>query len=136
MSDDTTRGGGGPWPSFDDDPRPWEIVSSSYVTRREWFTVRRERVRLPTGAEIPEYWVSEYRPWINAVAVTANDEVVLLRQYRHGLGAVHFEIPGGTTDEGEQDLEAAARRECPRCPRTTCTDNRSSNRGRHRPTRR
>lgn len=96
---------------YQDDPGPWEVVSRTYVARKDWFTVRLDHVRLPTGAEIPEYWVSEYRPWVNVVAVTAADEVVLLRQYRHGLGAVHFEIPAGTTDAGETDLEAAARRE-------------------------
>jgi len=96
---------------FADDPRLWEVVSSTYIARKDWFTVRLDHVRLPTGAEIPEYWVSEYRPWVNVVAVTEQDEVVLIRQYRHGLGAVHFEIPAGTTDRGEHDLEAAARRE-------------------------
>lgn len=94
-----------------DDPAPWQVLSSEYVARKEWFTVRLDHVRLPTGAEIREYWVSEYRPWVNVVAVTDADQVVLLRQYRHGLGAVHFEIPAGTTDAGETDLEAAARRE-------------------------
>lgn len=98
-------------PPFLDDPRPWEVVSSSYVARKDWFTVRLDHVRLPTGAEIPEYWVSEYRPWVNVVAVTATDELVLIRQYRHGLGAVHFELPAGTTDAGEDNLEGAARRE-------------------------
>lgn len=98
-------------PAFPDDPHNWEVVSSTYLARKDWFTVRLEHVRLPTGAEIPEYWVSEYRPWVNVVAVTSADEVVLIRQYRHGLGAVHFEIPAGTTDAGEHDLEAAARRE-------------------------
>ena len=97
--------------SWTDDPQPWKVVSRSYVSRKEWFTVRLDHVRLPTGAEIPEYWVTEYRPWVNVVAVTTTDEVVLLRQYRHGLGAVHFEIPAGTTDPGEHDLEAAGRRE-------------------------
>lgn len=96
------------WPG---DPQPWQVVDSTYISKRNWFTVRRERVRLPNGAEIAEYWVTEYRPWVNVVAVTAADELVLLRQYRHGLGAVHFEIPAGTTDPGETDLEAAARRE-------------------------
>ncbi|MEP6653932.1 MAG: NUDIX hydrolase [Myxococcales bacterium] len=100
-----------PAPAFPDDPQHWEVVSSTYVARKDWFTVRLDHVRLPTGAEIPEYWVSEYRPWVNVVAVTTADEVVLIRQYRHGLGAVHFEIPAGTTDAGEHDLEAAARRE-------------------------
>lgn len=100
----------GPAP-FSNDPRPWEIVRSSYVSRKDWFTVRLDHVRLPTGAEIPEYWVSEFRPWVNVVAVTVADELVLIRQYRHGLRAVHFELPAGTTDAGEDDLEAAARRE-------------------------
>ena len=93
------------------DPARWEVLKSDYLFRKEWFTVRLERVRLPNGSEIAEYWVSEYRPWVNVVAVTRTEEVVLIRQYRHGLGAVHFELPAGTTDEGEVDLEAAARRE-------------------------
>jgi 8-oxo-dGTP pyrophosphatase MutT (NUDIX family) len=93
------------------DPRPWQVLRSEYLSRKEWFTVRVEHVRLPTGAEIPEYWVTEFRPWINVVAVTPADELVLVRQYRHGLKAVHYEIPAGTTDPGEHDLEAAARRE-------------------------
>lgn len=97
--------------SFPDDPRPWDVVHSSYVSRKDWFTVRLDHVRLPSGVEIPEYWVSEYRPWVNVVAVTEADQLVLIRQYRHGLGAVHFELPAGTTDAGEDDLEAAARRE-------------------------
>lgn len=99
------------FPTLKDDPGAWDVVSTSYLARKEWFTVRQEHVRLPNGAEIAEYWVSEYRPWVNVVAITTKAEVVLLRQYRHGLGAVHFEIPAGTTDAGEHDLEAAARRE-------------------------
>jgi len=100
-----------PPPPFADDPLPWQVVSSEYVAKSEWFTVRKEHLRLPTGAEIREYWVSEYRPWVSTVAVTDAGEMVLLRQYRHGLGAAHYEIPAGTTDAGETDLEAAARRE-------------------------
>jgi len=96
------------WPG---DPQPWTVLESTYVSQKTWFTVRKERMRLPSGAEIAEYWINEYRPWVNVVAVTTTDQVVLLRQYRPGLGAVHFEIPAGTTDPGETDLEAAARRE-------------------------
>jgi 8-oxo-dGTP pyrophosphatase MutT (NUDIX family) len=98
-------------PPYFDDPQPWHVISSRYVSRKEWFTVRVEHVRVPTGAEIAEYWVSEFRPWVNVVAVTAADEVVLVRQYRHGLGAIHFELPAGTTDPAELDTESAARRE-------------------------
>jgi 8-oxo-dGTP pyrophosphatase MutT (NUDIX family) len=98
-------------PDLPDDPAPWKVLTSEYLARKPWFTVRVDRVELPTGAVIAEYWVSEYRPWVNVVAVTADDQVLLIRQYRHGLGQVHYELPAGTTDPGETSLEDAARRE-------------------------
>lgn len=94
-----------------DDPKPWKVLSSEYLSRKFWYTVRVERVELPNGTVIPEYWVQEYVPWVNVVAVTTDGKVLLLRQYRHGVGQVHYEIPAGTTDPGETSLEAAARRE-------------------------
>ncbi len=96
---------------FTDDPKPWKVLSSEYLSRKFWYTVRVEKVELPTGAVIPEYWVNEYLPWVNVVAVTTDDQILLIRQYRHGIGRVHFEIPAGTTDPGESSLEDAARRE-------------------------
>jgi 8-oxo-dGTP pyrophosphatase MutT (NUDIX family) len=97
--------------SFPDDPKPWKVRTREYVSREFWYTVRVDEVELPTGSVIPKYWVSEYRPWVNVVALTKDEQVVLIRQYRHGLAQVHFEIPAGTTDPGETDLEAATRRE-------------------------
>ena len=72
--------------------------------------LRQQRFRLPTGGEIPEYWIWEYPPWINVVAVTPDDRLVMLRQYRPGIKDVHYEIPAGVVEPGE-GLEAAARRE-------------------------
>jgi 8-oxo-dGTP pyrophosphatase MutT (NUDIX family) len=74
-------------------------------------TLRQERLRLPTGREIAEYWISEYPHWVNVVAVTPDDKVVLVRQYRPGIGGVHYEVPAGVVDGADPDLEAAARRE-------------------------
>jgi len=97
--------------SFDDDPGAWRVLNREYVAREPWYTVRVDRVQLPSGTIIPKYWINEYPPWVNVVAVTGDDRVVLIRQYRHGIGAVHFEIPAGTTDPGDSSLESAARRE-------------------------
>jgi 8-oxo-dGTP pyrophosphatase MutT (NUDIX family) len=97
--------------SFDDDPGAWRVLTSEYLSREPWYTVRVDRVQLPNGTIIPKYWISEYPPWVNVVAVTADDRVVLIRQYRHGSAAVHFEIPAGTTDPADTALESAARRE-------------------------
>src|SRR6266478_5675600 len=94
-----------------DDPKPWKVLSSEYISRKFWYTVRVERIEVPNGTVIPEYWVQEYVPWVNVVAVTTDQKVLLLRQYRHGIGQINYEIPAGTTDPGETSMEAAARRE-------------------------
>jgi 8-oxo-dGTP pyrophosphatase MutT (NUDIX family) len=96
---------------FSDDPKPWTVLESKYLHQKPWLTVRQERLQLPSGAIIEEYFINEYSAWINIVAVTPQNEVVLIRQYRPGLGEVHFELPAGTTDPADTSIEAAARRE-------------------------
>jgi 8-oxo-dGTP pyrophosphatase MutT (NUDIX family) len=97
---------------FDDDPGPWSLVSRQYLFEKPpWLVMRQDHVRLPTGREIREYWITEYPPWTNVVAITPNDEAVLIRQFRPGLAEVHFELPAGVIDPGDPSYEAAARRE-------------------------
>jgi len=96
---------------FPDDPAAWQALATTYLFRKPpWLVLRHQHFRLPTGREIADYWISEYPPWVNVVAVTTDDQVVLIRQYRPGLGDVHYEIPAGVVNEGE-DIETAARRE-------------------------
>ena len=52
------------------DDRKWEIIESEYLIRRPWLTARRDRVKLPTGVEIPEYYILEYPDWVNVIAIT------------------------------------------------------------------
>lgn len=47
--------------------------------------------------------------WVNVIALTPDDEVVLIRQYRIGIAKVCLEIPGGMVDPGEDARTAAAR---------------------------
>jgi 8-oxo-dGDP phosphatase len=94
-----------------DDPLPWQALDVTYPFRRPpWLVLRHQRFRLPTGREIADYWISEYPPWVNVVAVTPDDRLVLVRQYRPGIQAVHFELPAGVA-EANENVEAAARRE-------------------------
>ena len=97
---------------FPDDPPPWKVLARAYLHRQPpWLVLRRDHLQLPGGREIRDYFVSEFPPWANVVAVTEADEVVLVRQYRPGIGEVHFEIPAGVIDPKDADPEAAARRE-------------------------
>ncbi len=88
----------------------WETLGSEYIFRRPWLTARRDRVRLPTGAVNDEFYVLEYPDWVNVIAITADGEYLMVRQYRHGLGETNFELVAGVVEEGE-DPETAARRE-------------------------
>ncbi|HEU0035333.1 MAG TPA: NUDIX hydrolase [Kofleriaceae bacterium] len=47
--------------------------------------------------------------WVNIIALTPDDRVVLIRQFRPGTNTVCVEIPGGMVDDGEDPLTAAAR---------------------------
>jgi 8-oxo-dGTP pyrophosphatase MutT (NUDIX family) len=91
------------------DPAPWSVERREYIYRSPWLTVRKERVRLSNDAVMDDYYVLEYTDWVNAVLVTTKRELVLIRIYRHGLGEVHYELPGGCVDAGESPLHAARR---------------------------
>lgn len=91
-----------------DDGR-WETISSEYLFRRPWLTVRHDQVRLPDGRINPEFYVLEYPDWVNVIAITEDGRFVMERQFRQGLGKTCFEIPAGVMEKGETALEAARR---------------------------
>lgn len=91
--------------------RPWQVLDSEYLAREPWFTVRRERCRLPGGQIVPRYFVFEYPEWVNVIARTKDGRFVMIDQYRHGLGRTSYEIVAGVADPSDGSMEAAARRE-------------------------
>jgi ADP-ribose pyrophosphatase len=66
---------------------------------------------MPDGQIVDPFYVLEYPDWLNAVALTAEGEVILTRQYRHGVGSVILELPSGTVEDEDASPEAAMRRE-------------------------
>ena len=89
--------------------RKWEILSSEYLIKRPWLTARRDVAKLPDGRINNEYYVLEYPDWVNIIAITNDGQMVMERQYRHGLGNTCYELPCGVIEEGETPLEAAKR---------------------------
>jgi ADP-ribose pyrophosphatase len=74
-----------------------------------WYRLRRDTVRLPNGKVVDDYFIS-LRPHVAiSVATTSDREVILVRQYKHGVSTVTLEFPaGGFHSEAP---EAAALRE-------------------------
>ena len=87
----------------------WTVLSTEYLVRRPWLTARRDVVQLPDGRVNPEYYILEYPDWVNVIAITTDGQMVLERQFRHGLGKTCYELPCGVIEEGETPLEAAKR---------------------------
>jgi len=89
----------------------WKILSSEYLFNDLWFKVRKDRCITPGGKMVDPYYVYEFPSWVNAVAVTEDNKVVMVRQYRHAAGEVCLELPGGCVDDTDKDFEAAVARE-------------------------
>ncbi|MGE3173392.1 MAG: NUDIX hydrolase [Planctomycetota bacterium] len=89
----------------------WDELGEETLLRYKVFDVVKARRRSPrTGADIG-FFLVRTPDWVNVVALTDRDELVLVRQYRHGTRAMSLEIPGGLIDSHETDPAAAARRE-------------------------
>lgn len=91
--------------------RKWRIVSSKTLLKDRWINLRADRCVTPGGKEISPYYVLAYSDWAHIVALTPDDEIVLIRQYRHGAGEFLYELPSGAVDASDADPEVAARRE-------------------------
>ena len=91
--------------------KPWKVMSSRYLAEKPWFTVREERVQLPNGNEIPNYYVFEYPDWVNVIAVTRDGKFVFERQYRHAVGLVSYELCAGVCEPDDASPLESARRE-------------------------
>jgi ADP-ribose pyrophosphatase len=89
----------------------WEILRSKYVVKDHWLTLRADDCRNADGQLIAPYYVLEYPPWVNVLALTPEKKVVLITQYRHGVRQVILELPGGAVDEQDASIVHAARRE-------------------------
>jgi ADP-ribose pyrophosphatase len=90
-------------------PRPWRPVADEHLQDCKIFDVHRVTMASPiTGDSHPFYRIAS-PAWVNVVALTTSDELVMVRQFRHGARAVTLEIPGGLVDPGETPEAAAAR---------------------------
>ena len=87
----------------------WEKLSSKYLINENWATLRVDACRMPDGTLIPDYYVLEYPDWVNAIALTEENKIILIRQYRHAAGEVILELPGGCIEQGESPEDAIRR---------------------------
>jgi 8-oxo-dGTP pyrophosphatase MutT (NUDIX family) len=90
---------------------PWKTLKSELVFDHPWYQLRRDHVELPSGQVLDDYFVSVRPHVVLTFPLTADDQVVFVRQYKHAAGQILLELPGGVVDEGETSTLGAAQRE-------------------------
>jgi 8-oxo-dGTP pyrophosphatase MutT (NUDIX family) len=89
----------------------WRVTASRHIHQDRWISVRADDCVTDEGAVVAPYYVLEYPDWVEVVALDSGNNVLLIRQYRHGLGGIATEIPAGGVDPGETDPLVTAARE-------------------------
>jgi 8-oxo-dGTP pyrophosphatase MutT (NUDIX family) len=88
----------------------WRVLESEIVIETPHLRLRRDDIVLPGGQRIANYYIRESRGFCVIFALTPDERVVLVRQYKHGIGRSILELPAGAIDEGEPP-EVCAQRE-------------------------
>lgn len=89
-------------------PARWKTIATTYLCKHPYLSVRKD-TRTAPGFENHDIFILEFPDWVNIVAITEDNQVVLVRQFRHGLEEINLEIPGGVVDPGEEPRLTAAR---------------------------
>jgi 8-oxo-dGTP pyrophosphatase MutT (NUDIX family) len=87
----------------------WKIIESIIVFKAKVFRYVKIKSQSPTSGETGDFDLVQCMNWVNIVAFTNDQKIILVKQYRHGIDDITIEIPGGAIDLGEDSLVAAKR---------------------------
>ncbi|MGQ9645541.1 MAG: NUDIX hydrolase [Thermodesulfobacteriota bacterium] len=89
--------------------KPWPCIRSRPRDFFRVFSIRTDTAASPRTGTEHDFHIIESEDWINVIPLTSGDQVIMIRQYRHGARKVTLEIPGGLVDPGDTPEKAAAR---------------------------
>jgi ADP-ribose pyrophosphatase len=90
-------------------PEHWPIIDSQPGPSYRIFSLRVDTARAPHTGKEHEFCVVESPDWVNIIPLTSDNQVVMIKQFRHGIKEVTLEIPGGMIEYGDSPEEAARR---------------------------
>ena len=86
-----------------------KTLSTEYISRHQYFTARKDSYQTADGKIVDPYFVVELPTSVAAMAITEDNNVILVKQYRHPVNEFLVELPGGFIDAGEEPQQAIAR---------------------------
>lgn len=94
---------------MNNDPAPWQTLESKALYRSRWAGITVDTVQLPTGAVYEYTRIERAGVGVGVIGMNAAGELLLEREYRHGVGEVVWQVPGGLVNDGEALQEAGLR---------------------------
>jgi 8-oxo-dGTP pyrophosphatase MutT (NUDIX family) len=92
-----------------DEPARWEKLGRETRLKTRVFDVLGARYRHPVRGTERDFVVVQAPDWVNIVALTPDDRIVLVKQFRYGIDDFSLEIPGGVMEPGEDPVTAGLR---------------------------
>lgn len=92
-------------------PQKWQILNSHWALDHPWCRVRQDTVALPNGTVVDDYFVHIRKDVALVLPITPQQDIVMVRQYRHGIQDILLELPAGTFDPAHEQPDIAAQRE-------------------------
>ncbi len=86
----------------------WELLNSREDRQYHLFSVKIDTCKSPRTGNSHEFQVLKSPDWVAVVAITNDQEVVLVNQFRHGIRELSLELPGGLVKDGQTPLKSAA----------------------------
>ena len=87
---------------FMNDPQPWRTLATRTAFKNRWLTVETDDVQLPSGQQYEYTRLVGPGIGVAVIGFNAAGEILLEREYRHGVGEVIWQLPGGLIHEGEE----------------------------------
>lgn len=96
---------------FTDKHTYWKVLESKdvFIAKQDRFRVSVQRIKLPGGKIIDDYYRIQMPESAIVVARTDKNKIVMCRQYRHGFSRVSTVLPAGMCDPGEKPIQTAKR---------------------------
>ena len=87
----------------------WKVISREVAFTANIFRYVKLKSESPTTGKVGDFDLIQCVNWVNVIAITKDQKIVLIKQYRHGTDAVTVEIPGGAVNHNEDPRLAAER---------------------------
>lgn len=91
--------------------KKWVIESETDLLDTPIFSIQKRHCRPPDDGGDSDFYIINTSDWVNIIARTDDNQLILVRQYRFGIDEVSLEIPGGVVDSDDEDPLATAKRE-------------------------